>query len=429
MPAARSRSIDFCYAPKRVPQSNPNDAKQAIDQRAMPKPGELAALTAELREKAPQCRFTFEWSSPAQGKHLLLCGDWNRQGRRTSRTIQDPEGKPIKKGARQLSTEQRVRALEAATSLVHSYLDGSAAKQRRKRALEPSSSLLEQQRKRLVRMIRERDGGHGVKSKHLRHVQSLFNWLDERNCYLDSATAINWAGDGVTQDTDNYSDRLRVAQWACIVNQIGWIVPPQKRAKKPTVKRPFVDKMVGQDLSSLFRLITNPEAEAFFRVIAATGCRPSEVLCYDWKSWDEAGRPNTVDGYSRKIKKKFRSIIHPCEWLKDLDIDTLHTEWTHEELESADETISDALTKRYSRLLKLIQKDFKAAGIQHKPTWTCIRHLWTVRAELDGLNRHIGALSQAHSLKMATYVYLRHGAKGQVLAEAKRFARMRSEAA
>ena len=30
---------------------------------------------------------------------------------------------------------------------------------------------------------------------------------------------------------------------------------------------------------------------------------------------------------------------------------------------------------------------------------------------------------------MATYVYLRHGAKGQVLAEAKRLARMRSEAA
>ena len=395
----------------------------------MPKPGELAALTAELKEQVPQCRFTFEWSSPAQGKHLLLCGDWNRQGRRTSRTIQDPKGKPIKKGARQLSTDQRLRALEAAANLVHAYLEGSAAKQRRKRFLEPSSMLLERQRSQLIQKIRAEQRGHGAKTKHFRHSQGLFDWLDARNCVLDATTAISWAEDGVARETDNYADRLRVAKWACEVNNLVWILPKGKRARKPRVERPFVESMVGKDLAQLFNLIQDEEAAAFFRVIAATGCRPSEVLCYDWKSWVEAGRPNTIDGYSRKKKGKFTSLIHPCEWLEDLDIEILSTEWTREELESANETLSNALTKRYSRLLKLVQKDCQAAGVQHKPTWTCIRHLWTVRAELDGINRRIGALSQAHSLKMATYVYLRHGAKGQVLAEAKRLARMRSEAA
>ena len=99
--------------------------------------------------------------------------------------------------------------------------------------------------------------------------------------------------------------------------------------------------------------------------------------------------------------------------------------WEQEELEHDDEAIaSSALTKHYSRLLKLVQRDLKAAGLEHRPSWTCLRHLWAIRAEVDGIDRRIGALSQAHSIEMASLVYLRHGQKAQVLAEAKRHARV-----
>lgn len=390
----------------------------------MAKPGELAALSAELKAKIAPCPFHFEWSSPSQGKHLILCGDWNRQGRRTSRTLQDSNGQPIPKGPRQLSTEERLTALEAAVRLVKLYLEGSAAKQRKKRVLEPSSTLLGRQRRSLVQMIRERDGGHGAKRKHLRHAWGLFDWLETRNCLLESATSINWASDGINRNTDNYADRLRIAQWACQINGINWILPPSKRAKKPKVKRPFVEAMVNVDLSRLFAMVKDPEAEAFLRVIAATGCRPSEVVCFDWQGWDEAGRPNHIDGYSRKKKYQFTSLIHPLEWLEDLDISLVRGQWGKEELETGNEVIASALTKHYSRLLKLVQKDLHAAGLEHRPTWTCLRHLWTIRAEVDGIDRRIGALSQAHSVKMASLVYLRHGQKAQVLAEAKRLDRI-----
>ena len=394
----------------------------------MAKPGELAALSAELKAKITPCPFNFEWSSPSQGKRLILCGDWNRQGRRTSRTLQDSNGQPIPKGPRQLSTEERLTALEAAVRLVKLYLEGSAAKQRKKRVLEPSSTLLGQQRRSLVQMIRERDGGHGAKRKHLRHAWGLFDWLETRNCLLDSATSINWASDGINRNTDNYADRLRIAQWACQINGINWILPPSKRAKKPKVKRPFVEANVNVDLSRLFALVKDPEAEAFLRVIAATGCRPSEVVCFDWQGWDEAGRPNHIDGYSRKQKRQFTSLIHPLEWLEELDISLVRGQWGKEVLETGNEVIASALTKHYSRLLKLVQKDLHVAGLEHRPTWTCLRHLWTIRAEVDGIDRRIGAISQAHSVKMASLVYLRHGQKAQVLAEAKRLDRINAPA-
>ena len=390
----------------------------------MAQPGELSSLSAELKTKITPCPFNFEWSSPSQGKRLILCGDWNRQGKRTSRTLQDCNGQPIQKGPRQLSTEQRLTALEAAARLVKLYLEGSAAKQRRKRLLEPSSTILGEQRRSLVRMIRERDSGHGAKRKHLRHAWGLFDWLETRNCLLDSATSINWASDGIKRNTDNYADRLRIAEWACKVNGIHWILPPNKRAKKPEVKRPFVEAMVHTDLSTLFARVHDPEAQAFLRVIAATGCRPSEVVCFDWQGWDQAGRPNHIDGYSRKQKRQFTSLIHPLEWLENLDISLVSGRWEREELERDDEVIASALTKHYSRLLKLVQRDLEAAGLEHRPSWTCLRHLWTIRAEVDGIDRRIGALSQAHSVKMASLVYLRHGQKAQVLAEAKRHARV-----
>jgi hypothetical protein len=305
---------------------------------------------------------------------------------------------------------------------------GSSTKQRKKRLLEPASSLLGQQRKKLIQIIRERDGGSGVKTKHLRHARGLFDWLDERSCLLDSVNAISWAGDGIERNTDNYSDRLRIAQWACGVNNIALILPPNRRAKKPDVKRPFVDAMVGRDLSELFPHIQDPEAATFFPVIAATGCRPSEVLCFDWKKWDEEGRPNNIDGYSRKKGETFTAICHPIEWIKDISIELLTSPWSREELESTCETVSNDLTRRYSKLLKIAQRDLRAAGIGQDPTWTDLRHLWTVRADMDGISRRIGALAQAHSEKMASMIYLRHGARAQVIAEARRLASIHLEA-
>ena len=93
-------------------------------------------------------------------------------------------------------------------------------------------------------------------------------------------------------------------------------------------------------------------------------------------------------------------------------------------MRSADEVVSADLAKRYSRFLRLMQRDLAGVG---KPTWTDLRHLWTVRAELDGVNRRIGAITQAHSEKMAAMVCLRHGSRAQVLAEAERIASLRPQ--
>lgn len=394
----------------------------------MAPPGELAALSSELNEIHPSCRLVFEWSSPSQGKHLLICGDWNRKGKRTSRTLRGRDGRPIKKGKHQLTTTQRLEALEAATTLVSSHLEGSTTKQRRRASLEPSSSQLANQKRKLIQAIRERDGGHGVKSKHLRHARGLFDWLDVRNLLLDCVNTINWAGDGDQRDTDNYADKLRIAKWACGVNGLTWILPPNKRPQKPTVKRPFVDRMIEQDLSELFTLVKDPTAATFLRVIATTGCRPSEVLTFDWQMWEKTGRPNIIDGYSRKKKASFTAICQPMEWIRCIDIALLEAPWPSERLwDSSDFAISDEITRIHSKLLRKVQKDLASAGISEKPDWTDFRHLWTVRAELNGISRRIGAIAQAHSEKMASAVYLRHGERAQVLAEARRIATMPKE--
>lgn len=388
----------------------------------MAQPGELADLTAELSELDPRNVFKFEWSSPAQGQHLLLCGDWNRRGLRSSRTLNDANGAPIRKPKRGLTTAQRQIALQGALSLAKRWEEGTDTRKRLKRCHEPASGLLARQRRALMDYIRERAGRFGVKQKHNRHAMSLFSWLDEKNLRLDSVNAIEWASDGIEKNTDNYADRLRVAEWACEKNAIAWVLPESKKPKKPNVRRPFVDHMVVCDLSELFALIRDPEAEAFFRVVAATGCRPSEVTLFNWDNWDKEGRPNTIDGFSPKAAVEFTALCHPVEWIKDLDINLLKLDWIKRDGLSISEETSERITRHYSRLLKMVKKDLKGAGFDVLPTWTDLRHLWTIRADLDGVNRRIGAFAQAHSEKMATLVYLRHGGKAQVLAEAKRFA-------
>ena len=388
----------------------------------MAQPGELADLTAELSELDPRNVFKFEWSSPAQGQHLLLCGDWNRRGRRSSRTLNDANGAPIRKPQRRLTTAQRQIALQGALSLAKRWEEGADTRKRLKRCHEPASGLLARQRRALMDYIRERAGGFGVKQKHKRHAQNLFSWLDETNLRLDSINAIEWASDGIKRNTDSYADRLRVAEWACKRNAIAWVIPESKKPKKPIVCRPFVDDMVGFDLSKLFALIRDPEAAAFFRVVATTGCRPSEVAFFDWDKWEKGGRQVTIDGFSPKVGKEFTAICHPVAWINDVDTSLLKNRLIKRDGLSITEETSQQLTRHYSRLLKMVQKDLKDAGFEFVPTWTDLRHLWTIRADLDGMNRRIGAISQAHSEKMADLVYLRHGGKAQVLAEAQRFA-------
>jgi hypothetical protein len=109
-------------------------------------------------------------------------------------------------------------------------------------------------------------------------------------------------------------------------------------------------------------------------------------------------------------------------WINDVDTSLLKNRLIKRDGLSITEETSQQLTRHYSRLLKMVQKDLKDAGFEFVPTWTDLRHLWTIRADLDGMNRRIGAISQAHSEKMADLVYLRHGCKAQVLAEAQRFA-------
>ena len=390
---------------------------------------ELADLSAELREQIPDSRFRFEWSSPAQGKHLLLCGDWNRRGQRSSRTIYGRDGSPLKKQKRPLSTSARQEALHAATRLVRSWCEGADTRQRCKRAQEPASNVLAMKRKVVISEIRSRPGGHGVKQKHFRHARSLFLWLDDRNQPLDAPGAIHWAGENVKRDTDTYADRLRLAQWACEWNGLAWVLPKNKRAQKPTVSRPFVDRTTDDELEAAFDLIKDPQAAAFFRVIAATGCRPAEVALFDWGRWDREGRPQYVHGYSPKVDKSFVAICEPMAWITDIDIELL----TVAEVDPTERPVTaqtrERLTKNYSRLLKMAKEDLKKAGWRVTPTWTDLRHLWTIRAETRGWDRRAAALSQAHSPKMAEMVYLRHGEERQVLAEIERHSRMRQSAA
>ncbi len=396
---------------------------------AMAAPTELADLTAELKERIPDSAFRFEWASEAQGQHLLLCGDWKRIGRRTSRTLYGREGAVFRKGKRPLSTDQRLQALEAGIRLANDWRAGADTRQRRRRCDDPTSSVLAMQRRVVIEKIRSRAGGHGVKQKHLRHARALFVWLDERNQLLDAPSAIQWAGEGVKRDSDSYGDRLRVAQWACQWNSKAWMVPEDKRPKKPTVNRPFVDQMLDTDLEQIFSLIKDPAVATFCRVIAATGCRPGEVNFFDWERWEREGRPQALHGYSPKVEKDFVAICHPLQWIKEIDLTLLKVEGVDSGARPVSEETSDLVVRHYSRLLKLVKKDLSAGGWTVLPTWTDIRHMATIRAKIDGYDVRTMAIAQAHSHKMAEMVYLRHGEKRQVLAEIKRMASVAEEAA
>lgn len=395
----------------------------------MAAPTELADLTAELKERIPDAPFRFEWSSPAQGQHLLLCGDWKRIGSRSSRTLYGREDAVFRKGKRPLSTDQRQQALDAGTSLAKAWMDGADTRQRRKRCDMPASSLLATQRRVVFEKIRSREGGHGVKQKHFRHARALFTWLDDRNQVLDAPSAIAWAGEGVKRNTDCYADRLRVAQWSCQWNHRVWVVPEDKRPKKPTVCRPFVDKGTDSELEQAFVLIQDPAAATFFRVIAATGCRPGEVLFFDWERWDRDGRPQELYGYSPKVGKDFIAICNPIAWIKEIDVSLLKLKGLEPGERPVSEESRALVVRHYSRLLKLVKKDLSMRGLTVLPTWTDLRHMWTIRAELDGYSMRIAALAQAHSHKMAEKIYLEHGKKRQVLAEIKRMANVGQVAA
>ena len=272
---------------------------------------ELACLTDELRQGLDLCPFRFEWANQRQGHKLLLSGDWNRRGARTTRTINGPDGLPIRKSLRPLTTAQRQVALSVGQGVVKRWQNGADTCQRRRPCSSPFNLQLDQQRRTLVDHVRSRSCGHGRKRKLLRHSQALFLWLDERNLNLDSPNAICWASDGVKRDTANYSDRLFVAQWAIELNGLVWILPKHRRAQKPKVKRAFTEAANDADVEALFGLIRDPSAQAFCRVVAATGCRPSEVVLFDWQRWDADGRPMELHGWSPKCNKLFRQYTQP----------------------------------------------------------------------------------------------------------------------
>jgi len=395
----------------------------------MAAPTELADLTAELKERIPDACFRFEWASVAQGQQLLLCGDWKRTGRRSSRTLHGTEGAVFRKGRRSLSTDQRLQALEAAINLANAWKIGAETRQRCRRSDPPASSLLAMQWRVVLDRIRSRSGGHGVKQKHHRHVRALFAWLDDRNQVLDAPSAICWAGEGVKRATDSYADRLRVARWACEWNNKFWVLPEDQRPKKAEVVRPFVDKGTDAELEHAFSMIKDPAAATFFRVIAATGCRPGEVSFFDWERWEHEGRPQELYGYSLKVEKDFVAICHPHEWIKEIDPTLLKVEGVDSGARPVSEETRDLVVRPYSRLLKLVKKDLSAGGWPVLPTWTDLRHMWTIRAEIDGFDMRVAALAQAHSHKMAQMVYLRHGEQRQVLAEIKRMASVSQVAA
>ena len=383
---------------------------------------ELACLTDELRQTLAPCPFRFEWSNQRQGHKLLLSGDWNRSATHTTRTISGPDGQPIRRTSRPLTTAQRQAALTAGQGLIMRWQSGADTRQRRRPCSNPCNLKLDQQRRTLLDNVRSRSCGHGRKQKLLRHSQSLFLWLDERNLNLDSPNAIGWASDGVNRNTANYSDRLFVARWAIELNGLVWVLPKHRRAQKPKVKRAFAEAASDADVEALFGLIKNPSAEAFCRVVAATGCRPSEVLLFDWQRWQAEGRPMQLHGWSTKIKKGFVAAIHPGHWLDNLDLSLLVSDLVDPQDRSGSEVAAEANTRYSSRMLRLMQADLRRAGYSCLPSWTDLRHLWTIRAQSDGMDRKTAALAQAHSERMAAEVYLRHGEQRQALSGIKRFA-------
>ena len=389
----------------------------------MPTPAltELGWLTGELRGMVTPCPFRFEWANARQGMKLLLGGDWSRRRTHTTRTIYGTDGSPIRKGHHPLSTADRQAALSAGQRLVKNWQDGADTRQRIRPGGQPASTTLSHQQRIAVHQVRERKCGDARKRKLLRLTRKLFEWLDERRLTLDSPNAISWASDSVRRDTANYVDRLFVAQWAVELNGMPWVLPRHRRAQAPKVSRPFAENATDQDIEHVFSAITDPTAEAFCRVIAATGCRPSEVAFLDWEQWEREGRPMAVHGFSPKVNKDFVAIIHPSRWLDGFNPRALAVPTAIYENSRNSEETSQRNTHYSSRLLKIVQRDLSAAGIHPTPTWTDLRHLWTIRATNDGMDQRTAALAQAHSEKMVTAVYLRHGEKRQTLAGIDRF--------
>ena len=383
---------------------------------------ELACLTDELRQAVALCPFRFEWANQRQGQKLLLSGDWNRCCTHTTRTISGPDGLPIRKALGPMTTIQRQAALTAGQGLIKRWQSGADTRQRRRPCSSPCNLQLDQQRRTLVDHVRSRSCGHGRKQKLLRHSQNLFLWLDERSLALDSPNAICWASNDVSRATANYSDRLFVAQWAIELNGLVWMLPKHRRAQKPKVKHPFAESACDADVEALFALISDAAAEAFCRVVAATGCRPSEVLLFDWQRWEADGRPMQLHGWSPKLKKAFVAAVHPIHWLEGLDIALLSSDAVDPWDCSDSEVAAQARTRYSSRMLRLMQANLRRANFSCLPTWTDLRHLWTIRAQSDGMDRRTAALAQAHSERMAAEVYLRHGEQRQALSGIKRFA-------
>ncbi|MCP9837381.1 hypothetical protein KBZ08_09315 [Cyanobium sp. Candia 9D4] len=383
---------------------------------------ELGWLTHELRQSISPCVFRYEWSNARQGLKLLLSGDWSRRRTHTTRTIHGVDGVPIRKGPGPLSTTERQLALAAGLRLVRTWLDGGDTRQRRRPTCQPCHALLDRQHRVLFDHVRARSCGFARKRKLLRHGQALFEWLDLRGLTLDSPNVLAWAVDGVRRDTANYSDRLFVGQWAIELNGQAWVVPKHRRALTPKVKRAFTEAATDSDVEAIFTLISDPVAQAFCRVVAATGCRPSEVPFFDWEAWDREQRPMRLQGFSPKVKKEFVAAVHPRRWLADLDHSLLRVPGIDPTDRSTSEEVAERNTRHSSRLLKLVHKDLAAAGFTCLPTWTDLRHLWTIRAQADGLDRKTAALAQAHSERMAAEVYLRHGERRQALAGIQRFA-------
>jgi integrase len=213
-----------------------------------------------------------------------------------------------------------------------------------------------------------------------------------------------------------------MARWACEWNSKVWVLPEEKRIKKPKVKRPFVDESTDEEVEQMFSLIKDPAAATFCRVIAATGCRPGEVAHFDWARWELEGRPQHLRGYSPKIEKEFIAICHPLKWIKNIDLTLVKVKDLEPARRPVCEVSRELVTRHYSKMLRMVKKDLKANGWTRLPTWTDLRHMWTIRAEIDGYNSMIAAKAQAHSHRTAQIVYLRHGEEKQILGEIERMA-------
>jgi formylmethanofuran dehydrogenase subunit A len=116
------------------------------------------------------------------------------------------------------------------------------------------------------------------------------------------------------------------------------------------------------------------------------------------------------------------AAVHPIHWLEGLDIALLSSDAVDPLGCSDSEVAAQARTRYSSRMLRLMQANLRRANFSCLPTWTDLRHLWTIRAQSDGMDRRTAALAQAHSERMAVEVYLRHGEQRQALSGIKRFA-------